>query len=162
MENLGKQDENVSYCMDDDIRACCKEILSVCQWTSRFNTVHTHRSSYTSLWGKIETICTWTFSDGRGDFVATGPFLSGPLRQPSDSEFQVATRLSSSCYRGSLGSSWSFKLLPHRALWLRPLFCGLLRSNSQASKALYVLYTTTEDAGRFSTVFMFIFIIQAL
>ena len=35
------------------------------------------------------------------------PLLSGPLRQPSDSGLPVATPLSSSCHRGSLGSSYS-------------------------------------------------------
>lgn len=100
--------ENVSYCMDDDIKACCKEIyLFVCVLADL--TVHSSRSSYTSFEGK-KYFCTWTFSDRSGDFVATAPLPSGPIRHPSDSGLPVATPLFSSCHHGSLGSSYSVKL----------------------------------------------------
>lgn len=78
--------------------------------------------------------CTWTFSDGSGDFVATAPSSLVPSASPVTRVLPVATPLSSSCHRGSLGRSYSVKLLPQLAPWSRPLSCGLLRSNSKLPK----------------------------
>lgn len=86
---------------------------------------------------------------GVGDFVATAPSVFGPLGQPSDSGLPVATPLSSSCHRGSLGSSYSVKLLPQLAPWSRPLSCGLPRSNSRLPK----LYTYCTLLQRMRVVF---------
>lgn len=52
VENLGNRVENVSYCTDDDIKACCKEIYLFISGPAEFNTVHSSRSSYTSFEGK--------------------------------------------------------------------------------------------------------------
>lgn len=149
--------------MDDDIKACCKEIyLFVSGLADLTHFILVGAVILPLRKKKKKSFCTWTFSDRSGDFVATAPLLSGPLRQPSDSGLLVATPLSSGCHRGSLGSSHSVKLLPQPAPWLRPLSCGLLRSNSRLPK-LYVLYTTTEDAGPFLfPQFVFAFLTQAL
>lgn len=97
---------------------------------------------------------------GAGDFVATVPVLSGPLRQPSDSGLLVATPLFKlppwvpGKFTFSQTTTSASAVVAPSVLWLTAF-------QLQASKALYVLYTTTEDAGCFP-LFVFAFITQVL
>lgn len=88
------------------------------------------------------------------------PLLTGPLRQPSDSGLPVATPLFKlppwvpGKFTFSQTTTSAGAVVAPSVLWLTAF-------QLQASKALYVLYTTTEDAGCFP-LFVFAFITQAL
>lgn len=87
------------------------------------------------------------------------PLLSGPLRQPSDSGLPVATPLFKlppwvpGKYTFSHTTTSAGAVKAPSVLWLTAF-------QLQASKALYVLYTTSKDAGCFP-LFGFAFITQA-
>lgn len=124
--------------MDDDITACCKEIYLFVSGPADFTQFILVGAVILPLRGKslLHMDVQWQEWGLRSHSL----LLSCPLRQPSDSGLPVATPLSSSCHRGSLGSSYTVKLLPQLAPWSRPLSCGLLRSNFKLPK-LYMYCT---------------------
>lgn len=153
--NPGNRVGNVSFCTVGDVAACCKEIYLFVSGPADFTQFILVGAVLLPLRrkGLLHMDVRWQERGLRSHSL----LLSRPLRQPSDSGLPVATPLSSSCRRGSLGSSYTVKLLPQLAPRSRPLSCGLLRSDFKLPK-LYMYCTLLQRMQ----VVPFPFLTQAL